>query len=153
MPSRRRARLSPINCAPGAKDFGDGPGLSDAASRGKWRVAIKNFSKCSKAIVADVRGERFKVAPGSVPISINAKMSLDKRPEEPAPGCALMIGGIAVAWASGVVALITRLARSEAAQTVGREKLPGANVDDGSLLFRGEGADGERNGENLVWTQ
>src|ERR1700674_1958765 len=135
---------------PGAKSFGDGPGLRDAASRSEWRVAIEDFAERAEPVRINLSAEWLEEMQGCSAISVDAEMCQRKRPEQPAPRSTLMIGGIALPRAARVPALVPRFAGREAAQTVTGEQMLRADIYDGFLLRRCERADGQRYAENLV---
>src|SRR4029077_11209934 len=138
---------------PGAESFGNGPCLRDAASRSEWRVAIEDFAERAEPVRINLTSERLEKAQGRSAISVDAEMRQRKRPEQPAPHSTLMIGGIALPRSARVAALVPGLARGEAAQTVARQQMLRADVDNGFLLRRCERADGQGNAENLVGTK
>src|SRR6266571_5269793 len=83
-------------------------------------------------------------------VAVNAIVRKSEGAEQPAPYGALMIRGVAIARAATVVPGIARLTRSEASQSVRGEEIPGADLDNGLLLFERERADRQADGKNLV---
>ena len=58
----------------------------------------------------------------------------DKRADQPAPSCALVIGAVALQLVAFICAAILRVLRREAAQAVGSEQPLSAGVHDGAAL-------------------
>src|SRR5438105_15789666 len=76
-----------------------------------------------------------------------------KRAEQPAPNGALMVGCVALARAAMVVSLVSGFSWRKAAQAVGREQAPCANVHNRfSLLWR-KRALRKRHGKDLTGTK
>jgi hypothetical protein len=119
---------------PSAKNFRYGPRLRNATARSERGISVEDFPKRAESVGTDKLTQRFEETQGCVAVVVNAKMREGKRPEEPTPDGTLMIGSVPLARPTAVVALVSGLARSEAAQTVGGKQALGADVDDGFLL-------------------
>lgn len=100
---------------PGAEDFGDGPGLGDASTRGMWRLAVKDFSERADSVLVELMGHGFQIREGRTGIAVHAVMCQYEGANEPSPHRALMIGPVSLPHISAIVSDILRIFRSQAA--------------------------------------
>src|SRR6266478_2800013 len=103
---------------PSAQDFGDRPGLSDAATRGEGGIAIEDFTQSAKAARVNLMPERLEETQGHFSVLIDTIVREREGPEQPSPDCALMIGRITISGAAAVMAAITRFVRRETPQSM-----------------------------------
>src|SRR6266568_2986425 len=87
---------------PSAENFSDGPRLGDAAARGEWRVAIKDFTERAEATRIDLTSQGLEKTQRSSGVAVNAIVRKSEGAEQPAPYGALMIRGVAIARAAAV---------------------------------------------------
>jgi len=66
---------------PGAKDFRDGPGLSNAAARSERGVAIENLAEGAESVRIHLLGQRLEEAQCRVAVPVHAKVREHERPK------------------------------------------------------------------------
>ena len=77
-----------------------------------WFARVEDFADRAQAVVAEMNGENLeKFARPLLVIRMNFKPGIDKRPNEPRPHRALMIGAIARAQIAGINRFVIRIIR------------------------------------------
>src|SRR5579871_4269946 len=147
---QRRARSNLREELPSSKEFGDGPGLGDAAARGEGGLGVEDFGESTEAVACNGLRQRFEETERVGLVLVDAVMREGERTERPAPNGTLVIGGVAIARAAAKVSDVAGFVSSEAAQAEWCKKFGLANVDYGFLLIRRERRARERDRENLV---
>lgn len=103
---------------PGAEDFGDGPGLRDAAAGRKGSITVKNFAERAEAARINLAAERLEETQRRFAVVVDAVVCEREGAQEPAPDGALMISGVAIAGAAAVMAGISWFAGCETPQSM-----------------------------------
>ena len=106
------------NGMPCAQDFGDGPGLCDAAAGRKWSITVENFAERAEAARINLAAERLEETQCRFAVMVNTVVCEREGTKQPAPDGALMIGSVAFARAAAVMACISCFARRETPQSV-----------------------------------
>src|ERR1700731_506197 len=106
------------NGMPCAQDFGDGPGLCDAAAGRKGSITVENFAERAEAARINLAAERLEETQRRFAVMVDAIVREREGPEQPAPDGALMISGVAIAGAAAVMACISCFARRETPQSI-----------------------------------
>src|SRR5260370_21903704 len=102
---------------PCTQDFGDGPGLCDAAAGRKRSVTVENFAERAEAARINLAAERLEKTQSRFAVVVDAIVRESERPEQPAPDGALMISDVAIASAAPLMACITCLAMRHTTQS------------------------------------
>src|SRR5207302_4559382 len=135
---------------PRPQDFGDCPGLRDAAARRERSIAIENFAERAEAARVNLAAERLEEALCRFAVAVHAIVRERERPEQPAPDGALMISGVAIPGTTAVMAGISGFAGRETPQSMRGHETPRANVDNRLVLLGGQGAYRQGHGKNLI---
>jgi len=78
-----------------AQDFGDTPGLGDAAHRAKGLLGLEDLADRAEPGLGQVSRKGFEHTPSRRAIAMDAEVGIEVGSEEPRPDQPLVIGGIA----------------------------------------------------------
>jgi len=120
---------------PSAQDFGDGPGLSDAAARRERAIAVKNLAEGPQTVRMELLAKGLEETQRFLAVTVHAVVGEHERAKQPAPSGAPMIGSVTVARTATITARVARFAGSKTAQAVRCKKMSSADIDDGPLLI------------------
>src|SRR5215472_18176482 len=101
----------------------------------------------------DLAPERLKEAPRGFEVAVNAQVSQDKGPHQPAPNCSLMVSPVTLTRTTTVMSLVSGFSLGKAAKARRGDQAPRTNIHDGFLLFRRKRAFGQGHSKNLVRTE
>jgi len=93
-----------------------------------WRIAIEDLADAAEASLAQVRRETRQQRLRLSGIAVHAIVRQRERAEQPAPDRALVIGGVALAYAAGVDADIVGMPRRQAAQSNRGQQFAAAGI-------------------------
>src|SRR3989454_12791829 len=108
-----------------AQDFGDTPGLRDAAHRAKGRLGLEDLADRAESCLGQVSRKGFEHAPSRLAIAMAAQMGIEAGSEKPRPDEALAVGGIAGTLIATIGRLIALVLRAQGAKPI-RGQQPGA---------------------------
>src|SRR6185436_6397244 len=134
-----------------SQDFGDAPGLRDAAAGCVWLRRIEYLADAADARVAQVRVERVqKRARFLVAARMDAQPRVDEGTDEPRPYGPLVICGVSRPQIAEVLSLEVGILLVERSKAVRREQTLGHHVQDAGPPRFVEDGMAERERENLI---
>src|SRR4028118_1861729 len=104
-----------INCQPSPQHLSHSPSLSRAAPRRVGGVALKNFAQTANSAGPYMMCHRFEEFPRLCWVFVYVQVRQDKRTNQPAPSCPLVVGAVALQLVASVCPAILRVLRREAA--------------------------------------
>src|SRR5262249_16744861 len=135
---------------PGTQGLRYGPRLRDASTRLERRIAIEDLGDRTESVVAEVMRQWREKRTSRLGVPIYLEVRESERAEKECPHRALMVRPVPTPLVAAVAALVARVVGREASQSVGRQKMAGAGIDDLALAFGRERALGERDGIDLI---
>src|ERR1700694_1997949 len=106
-----------------AEDFGNAPGLRNAAHWPGGRLRLEDLADRAQAGIEKVRPEWLQKLAGHLRIALDAKVRVEIRSHEPGPRHPHVIGGVARALIASVGRLIAGVIGTEGPQSVWRQEL------------------------------
>src|ERR1044071_4620902 len=90
-----------------AQDFGDAPGLRDAAARREWRLGVEDLVDRADATLRKVLLEAAQKTAGfRASLGMHLEPGVDERADQPGPHGALVIGRVAGAHSAEITRLV-----------------------------------------------
>ena len=99
------------------------------------RVAIKCFADGAKASILEMMLHGHQKGAGQGRLAINPVVGGNKGTQQPGPNGALMSGAVALERVTLTALGVGQVFRGQAAQTIGGNKLQGANINHGFGLI------------------
>src|SRR5258708_30052367 len=137
---------------PRTQYLSDAPGLREAATLTVRRVTIKYLANASQAGAVQLLRHGLEKRLRQPRITVHAVVGAHKGAEQPAPGRAHVVSGIALPAIAPVAAYVPWILRAQAAQPVAGQQFAPAAIDHGAHLFLTQGGIGQRHREDLVRT-
>src|SRR5215813_15605071 len=108
------------------QDFGDAPGLSEASAGQMRRVTLEDLSYLTNATITEMIGQAGKELISALANfrcgAMHANIRGEKRPKQPGPYRALVVGSIAAELVATILAKIARVGRPHRTQSHRREQ-------------------------------
>src|SRR6266404_4780588 len=120
---------------PSTKNFADRPGLRNTSAWMMGNIAIEDFRERSETVRINRFCQRLKKSACGRVVLVNSIVSERKRPKQPAPHSALVVGGITLARSTGINAGVTVFVPRKTPQSKGGQQLRRARIHDSLLLF------------------
>src|SRR5437867_9686913 len=105
-----------------AQDFGDAPGLGDAARRTKGRLSLEDLADRADSCLGQVGLKGFKHTANSLAIAMDAQVGVEVGSEEPRPDQALMVSGITGTLIATITRLIALVRRAQSTKPIGGQQ-------------------------------